>query len=63
MEQMSLNELLELHHITFGDAKRMNLLTKCSFCKEEMIRHTQNNAWWHLIYLSEGKNYEEIYGK
>jgi len=42
--------------------KVTKLDVKCKFCNEIMEKHTPNSAWWHLIYLSEGKTYEDIYG-
>lgn len=63
METMSLEELLELHHLDRDTAKRMKLLTKCKFCKIPMIQHNHNDAWWHLIYVSEGLKYKDIYPK
>jgi len=61
MEQLSTKKLLELHHLDKETATRIKLLTKCKFCKKPMIRHTSNDAWWHLIYLSEGLKYGDIY--
>ena len=61
METLSVEKLLELNHLDTEMARKMNLLTKCKFCKKTMIQHTQNDAWWHLIYVSQGKEYKEIY--
>ena len=43
------------------DVTKLNV--QCKFCNKTMESHTSNEAWWHLIYLSEGKTYEEIYGE
>jgi len=61
MEQLSVKKLLELHHVDRVTATRMKLLVKCKFCKKAMIQHTSNDSYWHLIYLSEGLKYGDIY--
>jgi len=61
METLSVEKLLELNHLDRDMAKRMKLLTKCKFCKKPMIQHTQNDTWWHLIHVSEGLKYKDLY--